>query len=294
MKRLMVNFFFPHDYDEILFYTSYTHGQSKLFEGKCSENLNISSWRKDQNLGVTDVEKIKEVEQDQVLTQFEELEDKEFEERSSIKDGILEEVFEEAKEGNLELIEENGQNLAAKIIGNIVEDSTEVKHKGESITHYSQDLVDLLKISTIQSIDFLGVENFNFVFKPLLVNIANQVKGEQKKFWVAQIVENNSKQVLKMIKYSKYHFIWSGRFQFSKENSRSSFIQVEEPDVGQEAKGSHNCEMIFNILFNFRYFRNYDFISLILGVFMNFLVKLKSCYDTVLIRICLGIFLLGK
>ena len=68
MKRLMVNFFFPHDYDEILFYTSYSHGQSKLFEGKCSKNLNISSWRKDQNLGVTDVEKIKEVEQDQVLT----------------------------------------------------------------------------------------------------------------------------------------------------------------------------------------------------------------------------------
>jgi hypothetical protein len=244
MKRLMANFFFPRNYNEILFYTSYSHGQSKLFEGKCSENLNISSWRKDQNLDVIDVEKIliyehnfiiKEVEQDQVLTKVEELEGKEFEERSSIKDGILEEVFEEAKEGNLELIEENGENLEAKIIGNIVEDSTEVKHEGESITHYSQDLVDLLKISTTQSIDFLGVENFNFVFKPLLVNIANQLKGEQKKFWVAQIVENNSKQVLKIFKYSKYLFIWSGRFQFSEENSRSSFIQVEEPDVGQES-----------------------------------------------------------
>uniref|UniRef100_A0A2N9HQ31 Retrotransposon gag domain-containing protein n=1 Tax=Fagus sylvatica TaxID=28930 RepID=A0A2N9HQ31_FAGSY len=176
----------------------------------------------------------REVEQDQVLTKVEELEGKEFEERSSIKDGILEEVFEEAKEGNLELIEENGENLEAKIIGNIVEDSTEVKHEGESITHYSQDLVDLLKISTTQSIDFLGVENFNFVFKPLLVNIANQLKGEQKKFWVAQIVENNSKQVLKIVKYSKYLFIWSGRFQFSEENSRSSFIQVEEPDVKPE------------------------------------------------------------
>uniref|UniRef100_A0A2N9GCV3 Uncharacterized protein n=1 Tax=Fagus sylvatica TaxID=28930 RepID=A0A2N9GCV3_FAGSY len=99
----------------------------------------------------------REVEQDQVLTKVEELEGKEFEERSSIKDGTLEEVFEEAKEGNLELIEENGENLEAKIIGNIVEDSTEVKHEGESITHYSQDLVDLLKISTTQSIDFLGV-----------------------------------------------------------------------------------------------------------------------------------------
>ena len=54
---------------------------------------------------------IKEVEQYQVLTKVEELEDKEFEVRYSIKDDILEEVFEEAKGGNLELIEENGENL---------------------------------------------------------------------------------------------------------------------------------------------------------------------------------------
>ena len=127
------------------------------------------------------------------------------------------EVFEEVKEGNLESIEENGENLEAKIIRNIVEDSTEVKHEGESITHNSQYLVDLVKITTTQSIDFLGVENLNFVFKPLLVNIANQLKGEQKKFFVTQIVETNSKQVLKMVKYSKYLFIRNGRFQFSKK-----------------------------------------------------------------------------
>ncbi len=60
---------------------------------------------------------IKEVEQYQVLTKVEELEDKEFEERSSIKDDILEGVFEEAKEENLELIEENGENLKSKILG---------------------------------------------------------------------------------------------------------------------------------------------------------------------------------
>ena len=130
---------------------------------------------------------IKEVEQDQVLTKVEELEDKEFEERLSIKDDILEEVFEEAKEGHLELIEENGENLEAKIIGNIVKESIEVKHKGEYITHNSQDLVDWLKITTTQSIDFLGIENFNFVFKSLLVNIANQLKGEHKKFGLQKL-----------------------------------------------------------------------------------------------------------
>jgi hypothetical protein len=144
MKRLMVNFLFPFDYDEILFYTSYSHEQKKLFEGKCRKSLNISSWRKDHNLGVIDVKKhsiyehnfiIKEVEQDQVLTKVEELEDEEFEERLSIKDNIFEEVLKGAQEGNLVLIEEFGKNLGAKIIGN-KEDSIEVKHEIESIMHY--------------------------------------------------------------------------------------------------------------------------------------------------------------
>ena len=74
----------------------------------------------------------------------------------------------------------------------------------------------------------------------------------------------------------------------------SQIILAASLDVGQEARGSHNCEMIFNILCSFRYFRSYDFISLILGVFMTFLVKLGSCYGIVSIRICLRIFLLGK
>ena len=86
-----------------------------------------------------------------------------------VKDDILEEV---AKEGNLELIEEKGEGLEAKIIGNIVEDSTEVKHEGESITHDSQDLFDFLKITTTQSIDFVGVENFYF-------DVANKLKANE-------------------------------------------------------------------------------------------------------------------
>ena len=80
----------------------------------------------------------------------------------------------------------------------------------------------------------------------------------------------------------------------------------DTPYVGQEVRGSYDYEMIFNILCNFHYFRSYDFISLILCVFMTFLIKLESCYgiyiyiykescyDTVSIRICLRIFLLGR
>lgn len=74
------------------FYTSCSLRQENLFDGDCSENLNISSLREDQNLDDIDEKKIsiKEVEQDHVLTKFEGLEDKKFEERPSIEDNILE------------------------------------------------------------------------------------------------------------------------------------------------------------------------------------------------------------
>ena len=57
------------------------------------------------------------------------------------------------------MIEEKGENLESKIIGNILEGLTEVKHEGKYMTNNSQDLVDLLKITTTQSIDFVGVKN---------------------------------------------------------------------------------------------------------------------------------------
>jgi hypothetical protein len=182
--------------------------------------------RKDQNLDVIDAKKnsiykhtfiFKEVEQDQVLTKVDKPDDKQFEEILSMKDDILEEV---AKEGNLELIEENAESLEAKIIGNIVEDSTEVKHEGESITHDSRDLVDFLKIATTQSIDFVGVENFYF-------DVANKLKANEKKFYVTLSEGYKFQNQIKLLRYLKYLFIWSGRFQLSKENLRMSFIQVK-------------------------------------------------------------------
>ncbi len=69
------------------------------------------------------------------------------------------------------------------------------------------------------------------------------------------------------------------------KTSRLSFVQVEEPGEGQEARGSHDHEMIFNVLCNFCYFRSYGFISLILGVFKTFQVKLESCNVMVLYQL---------
>ena len=103
------------------------------------------------------------------------------------------------------------------IINNTVEDSIEVKYENESTTHNPQVLVDLLKITT-KYVDFLGVENFNFIINPLLIDVANKLMAVEKKFY--GVFQN----LIKLQKHSKYLFIWSGRFQISTINSRTSLF----------------------------------------------------------------------
>ena len=123
------------------------------------------------------------------------------------------------------------------IIENIVEDSIEVKYENESTTHNPQVSIDLLKM-TILYVDFLGVENFNFIINPVLIDVANKLKVDEKKFYATFYEGFKFQNQIKLLKYSKYLFIWSGRFQISKMNSRTSLFQVERFNVGH------------NILFN--------------------------------------------
>ena len=37
---------------------------------------------------------------------------------------------------------------------------------------------------TTQYVDFLGIENFNFIIKPLSVDVANKLKVDEKKIYV--------------------------------------------------------------------------------------------------------------
>ena len=93
------------------------------------------------------------------------------------------------------------------IIENIVEDSIEVKYEDESTTHNPQ-----------VSVDFLGVENFNFIINPVLINVANKLKVDEKKFYTTLYEGFKFQNRIKLSKHSKYLFIWSGRFQISKMN----------------------------------------------------------------------------
>ena len=91
---------------------------------------------------------------------------------------------------------------------------------------------------TIQYVDFLGVENFNFIINPLLIDVANKLKVDEKKC-SATLYEG-----FKSLKHSKYLFIWSGRFQISKMNSRTSLFQVEGSDVGHNLLFNY-CNLLF-------------------------------------------------
>ena len=140
------------------------------------------------------------------------------------------------------------------IIENIVEDSIKVKYEDESTTHNPQVSIDLLKM-TIQYVDFLRVENFNFIINPLLIDVANKLKVDEKKFYATLYEGFKFQNRIKLLKHSKYLFIWSGRFQISKMNSRMSLIQVEGSDVRHNLLFNY-CNLLFLIfLCKKNYFR---------------------------------------
>ena len=64
-----------------------------------------------------------------------------------------------------------------------------------------------------------------------------------------------------------YLFIWSGRFQISTINSRTSFFQVEGSNVGHGLVFKFCNYLIIVFLCNFCYFRFRLFISFFLGAF---------------------------
>ena len=113
-----------------------------------------------------------------------------------------------------------------------------VKYDDGSITHNPQVPIDLLKMTT-QYVDFLGVENFNFIINLLLIDVANKLKVDEKKFYATLYEEFKFQNRFKLLRHSKYLFIWSGRFQIPTINSRTSLFQVEGSNVGHD--------LIFNI-----------------------------------------------
>ena len=161
---------------------------------------------------------------------------------------------------------EDHRNQEIVIIENIVKDPLEVKGEDESITHNPQLPIDLLKTTT-QYVDFLGVENFNFIINPFFINVANKLKVDEKKFYATLYEGFKFQSQIKLLNNSKYLFIWSGRFQISRMSSRTSLFQVERSDVGQNILINF-CNLLYLVfLCNFCFFRFRAFIPLFFCVF---------------------------
>ena len=101
------------------------------------------------------------------------------------------------------------------IIENIVEDSIEVKYEDESTTHNPQVSVNLLKM-TIQYVDFLGVEDFNFIINPVLIDVANKLKVDEKKFYATFFEGFKFQNRIKLLKHSKICLFRAEEFRFQK------------------------------------------------------------------------------
>ena len=129
------------------------------------------------------------------------------------------------------------------IIENIMEDSIEVKYENESTTHNPQVSLDLLKM-TIQYVHFLRVENFNFMINSVLIDVANKLRVDEKKFYATLYEGFKFQNRIKLLKHSKYLFIWSGRFQISKMNSRTSLFQEDGFDVQHNLQFNY-CNLLF-------------------------------------------------
>ena len=123
----------------------------------------------------------------------------------NLEDTTCQKFDEEIKEKKVELIVDNGINQKTVTIENIVEDSIEVKYEDEPTTHSPQVSIDMLEMTT-QYVDFLRVENFNFIINPLLIDVVNKQKADEKKFYY------EFQALIKILKHSKYFFYLEWNF----------------------------------------------------------------------------------
>ena len=105
---------------------------------------------------------------------------------------------------------------------------------------------------TPKFIDFIGVDRFDSIISSYLVNLYNYRKTEGKEIYVdlfIPLISCKCGRKIKELKYLKYLFIWSKRFQILKMNLRMSLFQVEGSGVGYNLLLNY-CNLLI-LVFNF-------------------------------------------
>ena len=111
--------------------------------------------------------------------------------------------------------------------------------------------------------DFIGVDDFDWVFNPCLVELVNHLKTNI--VWFACLEEIKFQRQVKVLIYSKYLIHWRGRVQYLKVNSWPNYfcwwgrMMRNSNDTWTLDVRSINCVFyyfIFSSLFSFRLNRN--------------------------------------
>ena len=143
---------------------------------------------------------------------------------------IVEENNEDIIEKDLEV--KMVETIEEQIIEEVVNDLDEVKLDDCNV----QAPFILVVSDTPKFINLIEVDKFDSIVSFYLANLYNYMKTKEKEIQVNLFIPLMSFRYgkkIKGLKHSKNLFIWSGRFQISKMNSRKSLFQVEGSDVRQ-------------------------------------------------------------
>ena len=143
---------------------------------------------------------------------------------------IVEENNEDIIEKDLEV--KMVETIEEQIIAEVVNDLDEVKLDDCNV----QAPFILVVSDTPKFIDLIEVDKFDSIVSFYLANLYNYMKTKEKEIQVNLFIPLMSFRYgkkIKGLKHSKHLFIWSGRFQISKMNSRKSLFQVEGSNVRQ-------------------------------------------------------------
>ena len=213
--------YYPQDCDELLSYTKQDYYWPKSSHFNYFEEPYIPPLREEPYVE-------EHIFHEEIIEISEEInEDIVIEEESKIK--IAQEINEDP------IIEKDLEVEMIKIIEEEIEDeSFKDLNEIKSYDCQSQDPFILMISDTWKFIDFIGVDRFDSIVSSYLVNLYNYMKSKEKEIQVDLFIPLMSckyRKKIKGLKHSKYLYIWSGRFQVSKIDSRTSLFQVEGFDV---------------------------------------------------------------
>lgn len=125
------------------------------------------------------------------------------------------------------------------------------------------DSPQLQSFNKLEHIDFLGVDNFDLVYNPRLMNIVNSLKINSIR--IMHLVEFKFLMQLWLLRYSKYLILCHGRVQFLKESLKGGdmfMVVIFHSVTGVRNPQKHSVFSFFSNFFYIEFFFIFSFFFL--------------------------------